>query len=103
MADIERIKIIDLDVPFEDKKQNIRYENCPCERRRCLRLSSFMRNRRKKSSLAAMRLLIALTAGGIPESVLQQMDFIDYRKCEVYLLGFLTWTASRSGSNAPQM
>ncbi|GJL37772.1 hypothetical protein TUM17576_45920 [Enterobacter hormaechei] len=103
MAEIERIKIIELDVPFEDKKQNIRYESLSLRAPTLSQAEQFYEKQAEKSSLAAMRLLIALTAGGIPESVLQQMDFIDYRKCEVYLLGFLTWSASRSGSNAQQM
>ena len=43
-----------------------------------------------RTSLAAMRLLIALVSG-TRESVLQPMDFLDFRKCEEYLLSFLTW------------
>lgn len=102
MADIERVKEIKLDVPFEDKAQNIRYESLTLRAPTLSQAEQFYEKQAAKSSLSAMRLLIALTAGGIPESVLQQMDFIDYRECEDFLMGFLTWSASPGGKNAPQ-
>lgn len=102
MAEIERVKEIKLDVPFEDKVQNIRYESLTLRAPTLSQAEQFYEKQAAKSSLAAMRLLIALTAGGIPESVLQQMDFIDYRECEDFLMGFLTWSASPGGRSAPQ-
>ena len=50
----------------------------------------FYEKQSSSTSLAAMRLLISLVSD-TRESVLQPMDFIDFRKCEVYLLSFLTW------------
>jgi hypothetical protein len=102
MAEIERVKEIRLDVPFEDKAQNIRYESLTLRAPTLSQAEQFYEKQAAKSSLAAMRLLIALTAGGIPESVLQHLDFIDYRKCEDFLLGFLTWSASPGGKSGPQ-
>lgn len=102
MAEIERVKTIQLDVPFEDKTQNIRYESLTLRAPTLSQAEQFYEKQAAKSSLAAMRLLIALTAGGIPESVLQNMDFVDYRQCEDFLLGFLTWSASPGGKSGPQ-
>lgn len=102
MAEIERVKNIPLDVPFEDKAQKILYESLTLRAPTLSQAEQFYETQAAKSSLAAMRLLIALTAGGIPESVLQQMDFIDYRKCEDFLMGFLTWSASPGGRSGQQ-
>lgn len=102
MAEIERSKEIPLDVPFEDEKQKIRYESLTLRAPTLSQAEQFYEKQAAKSSLAGMRLLIALTSGGIPESVLQKMDFIDYRKCEDFLMGFLTWRSSPSGKNEPQ-
>ena len=90
MAEIERIKIIELDVPFEDKKQNIRYESLSLRAPTLSQAEQFYEKQAASTSLAAMRLLIALVSG-TRESVLQPMDFLDFRKCEEYLLSFLTW------------
>lgn len=103
MAVIERVQEIKLDVPFEDKKQNILYESLTLRAPTLSQAEQFYEKQSSaKSSLAAMRLLISLSAGGIPESVLQQMDFVDFRKCEDFLMGFLAWSASPGGKNAPQ-
>lgn len=102
MAEIERLKEIPMDVPFEDTAQKILYESLTLRAPTLSQAEQFYEKQAAKSSLAAMRLLIALTSGGIPETVLQKMDFIDYRKCEDYLLGFLTWRSSPSGKNEPQ-
>ena len=90
MAEIERIKIIELDVPFEDKKQSIRYESLSLRAPTLSQAEQFYEKQAASTSLAAMRLLIALVSG-TRESVLQPMDFLDFRKCEEYLLSFLTW------------
>lgn len=103
MAEIERVKEIKLDVPFEDKAQNIRYESLTLRAPTLSQAEQFYEKQSAaKSSLAAMRLLISLSAGGIPESVLQQMDYVDYRQCEDFLMGFLTWSASPGGKSGPQ-
>ncbi|KEA54677.1 hypothetical protein DT73_00495 [Mangrovibacter sp. MFB070] len=102
MAEIERVKEIPLDVPFEDATQNIRYESLTLRAPTLSQAEQFYEKQVAKTSLAAMRLLIALTSGGIPESVLQKMDFIDFRKCEDFLMGFLTWRSSPSGKSEPQ-
>ncbi|CTT03082.1 TPA: phage tail assembly protein [Escherichia coli] len=90
MAEIERVKIILLAVPLEDAPQKTRYEQLELKAPTLSQAEQFYEKQAASTSLAAMRLLIALVSG-TRESVLQPMDFIDFRKCEEYLLGFLTW------------
>ncbi|EFE7939895.1 phage tail assembly protein [Escherichia coli] len=90
MAEIERVKIISLAVPLEDAPQKTRYEQLELKAPTLSQAEQFYEKQAASTSLAAMRLLIALVSG-TRESVLQPMDFIDFRKCEEYLLGFLTW------------
>ncbi|WPU25002.1 phage tail assembly protein [Cedecea neteri] len=102
MAEIERTKQFALDVPFEDTAQRITYDTLMLRAPTLSQAEQFYEKQSATNSLAAMRLLISLTAGGIPESVLSKMDFLDFRKCEEYLLTFLTWSASASGRSGPQ-
>ncbi|MCP1629617.1 hypothetical protein J2T25_002568 [Citrobacter amalonaticus] len=90
MAEIERVKIIPLAVPLEDQAEKTRYEQLELKAPTLSQAEQFYEKQAASTSLAAMRLLIALVSG-TRESVLQPMDFIDFRKCEEYLLGFLTW------------
>ena len=90
MAEIERVKIISLAVPLEDAPRKTRYEQLELKAPTLSQAEQFYEKQAASTSLAAMRLLIALVSG-TRESVLQPMDFIDFRKCEEYLLGFLTW------------
>lgn len=90
MAELERAKIIPLTVRLEDKAENITYESLELKAPTLRQAEQFYEKQASSTPLAAMRLLIALVSG-TRESILQPMDFLDYRKCEEYLLGFLTW------------
>ncbi|MCE2001481.1 phage tail assembly protein [Enterobacter asburiae] len=90
MADIERVKVIALAVPLMDEAQKTRYERLELKAPTLSQAEQFYEKQASSTSLAAMRLLIALVSG-TRESVLQPMDFLDFRKCEEYLLSFLTW------------
>ncbi|WP_073381743.1 phage tail assembly protein [Edwardsiella piscicida] len=90
MAEIERVRTIELAVPLEDAMQKTRYEQLELRAPTLSQAEQFYEKQAASTSLAAMRLLIALVSG-TRESVLQPMDFIDFRKCEEYLLSFLTW------------
>jgi hypothetical protein len=48
--------------------------------------------------MAAMKLLIALNAG-VTEKALGAMAFTDYRKCEDFLMSFLTFDPSTDGNS----
>ncbi len=90
MAEIERVKTIQLTTPLEDLTQKISYTQLELKAPTLSQAEQFYEKQTSSTSLAAMRLLIALVTG-TRESVLQPMDFIDFRKCEEYLLSFLTW------------
>ncbi|XTZ39576.1 phage tail assembly protein [Salmonella enterica] len=90
MAEIERTKVIILAVPLTDEAKKTRYEQLELKAPTLSQAEQFYEKQASSSSLAAMRLLIALVAD-TRESVLAPMDFIDFRKCEEYLLSFLTW------------
>lgn len=90
MAEIERVKTIQLTAPLEDLTQKISYTQLDLKAPTLSQAEQFYEKQTSSTSLAAMRLLIALVTG-TRESVLQPMDFIDFRKCEEYLLSFLTW------------
>ncbi|HGM5452830.1 TPA: phage tail assembly protein [Serratia marcescens] len=61
-------------------------------------VEQFYELQRAKNSMAAMKLLIALNAQ-VTEKALGPMAFTDYRKCEDYLMSFLTYDPSADGSN----
>ena len=90
MAELERVKIIPLIKPLEDTTKKITYPELELKAPTLSQAEQFYEKQAASTSLAAMRLLIALVTD-TRESVLQPMDFIDFRKCEEYLLSFLTW------------
>ena len=92
MAELERVKIIPLVKPLEDTTKKMTYPELELKAPTLSQAEQFYEKQASTSSLAAMRLLIALVTD-TRESVLQPMDFIDFRKCEEYLLSFLTWKA----------
>ena len=92
MAELERVKIIHLVKPLEDTTKKTTYPELELKAPTLSQAEQFYEKQAASTSLAAMRLLIALVTD-TRESVLQPMDFIDFRKCEEYLLSFLTWKA----------
>ncbi|HGK7505387.1 MULTISPECIES: phage tail assembly protein [Enterobacteriaceae] len=92
MAELERVKIIPLVKPLEDTTKKMTYPELELKAPTLSQAEQFYEKQAASTSLAAMRLLIAIVTD-TRESVLQPMDFIDFRKCEEYLLSFLTWKA----------
>ncbi|HDG1698196.1 TPA: phage tail assembly protein [Kluyvera ascorbata] len=90
MAELERVKIIPLIKPLEDTTKKMTYPELELKAPTLSQAEQFYEKQAASTSLAAMRLLIALVTD-TRESVLAPMDFIDFRKCEEYLLSFLTW------------
>lgn len=90
MAELERVKIIPLVKPLEDTTKKMTYPELELKAPTLSQAEQFYEKQAASTSLAAMRLLIALVTD-TRESVLQPMDFLDFRKCEEYLLSFLTW------------
>lgn len=102
MAEIERLKVIPLDIPLEDERLKARFEQLTLKAPTLAQAEQFYTRQASTNSLSAMRLMIALVSEeSITETTLQKMDFIDFRRCEVYLLGFLTWTSSPTGKTEP--
>lgn len=90
MAEIERIKIIPLVVMLKDESLKTSYQSLELKAPALSQAEQFYEKQGNSNSLAAMRLLISLVSG-VREATLANMDFLDFRKCEEYLLGFLTW------------
>lgn len=90
MAELERNKIVELTYPIEDKEQKTSYEKLELKAPNLRQAEQFYEKQQALNSLAAMRLLISLVSG-VRENALQAMDYVDFRKCEDYLTGFLTW------------
>lgn len=102
MAEIERLKVIPLDIPLEDERLKARFEQLTLKAPTLAQAEQFYTRQASTNSLSAMRLMIALVSEeSITETTLQKMDFIDFRRCEVYLLGFLTWKSSPTGKTEP--
>lgn len=87
---LEKTTVIPLSKVLEDKAQKTAWEQIELREPALLEVEQFYDKEAKSSPLAAMRLLISLVSG-IPESVLGRMAFTDYRACEGYLVGFLTY------------
>jgi hypothetical protein len=90
MAELERTKTITLIAPLEGAEKNVTYESLQLKAPALVQVEQFYERQATQTSLSAMRLLICLVTG-VPEGQLQKMDYIDFKKCEEYLLGFLTW------------
>lgn len=54
----------------------------------------FYKERDKNGVLSGMALLICLVSG-VPVPALKKLKFRDYKKCEVWLTNFLTWTPEK--------
>ncbi|TDQ26731.1 hypothetical protein EDF75_0782 [Raoultella sp. BIGb0149] len=90
MAELERTKIIALIKPLEDIVQKSRYDQLELKAPTLSQVEQFYEKQESSTSIAAMRLLIALVTD-TRESVLAPMDYIDFCQCKEYLLGFLNW------------
>ncbi|MBK0004381.1 phage tail assembly protein [Erwinia sp. S38] len=96
MAVLEQTKSIPLSKPLE--LANVRYEQIDLKEPVLSEVEQFYELQRSKNGMAAMKLLIALNSG-LTEKVLGGLAYTDYRKCEDYLMGFLTFNPSETGKD----
>ncbi|HGM7154179.1 TPA: phage tail assembly protein [Serratia marcescens] len=96
MAVLDKTKTIVLSKALE--MANIRYESIELKEPALAEVEQFYETQRSKNGMAAMKLLLALNSG-ITEKVLSGMAYTDYKKCEDYLMSFLTFDPSADGSN----
>lgn len=96
MAVLDKTKTIVLSKPLE--MANVRYEQIDLKEPALAEVEQFYEMQRAKNSMAAMKLLIALNSS-ITEKALGSMAFTDYRKCEDYLMSFLTFDPSTDGNS----
>lgn len=74
------------------------YEQLDLKEPALAEVEQFYDVQRAKNSMAAMKLLIALNSG-VTEKALGAMAFTDYRKCEDFLMSFLTFNPSTDGNS----
>lgn len=95
---LEKSKTIPLSKKLEMANGTIIYESLDLKEPVLDQVEQFYECQRNKNSMAAMKLLIALVSS-VPEKVLGTMDFTDYKECEDYLMGFLTYKSLTGGNN----
>lgn len=84
--------------PLEDESRNIRYETITLTEPVLMQVEQFYDMQKKSNALAAMRLLVSLVSG-VPESIIRRLPYTEFRRCEEYMTGFLTWNPSGGGGN----
>ncbi|MBL5827650.1 phage tail assembly protein [Serratia fonticola] len=100
---LEKSKIIVLSKPIEVSGGKLRYEQIELKEPVLIQVEQFYERQSTKNGMSAMKLLIALTSDGVPEAAISHMDFTDYKECEAYLMGFLTFDPSNTGKEQPPM
>ncbi|OKP27662.1 phage tail assembly protein [Serratia fonticola] len=95
---LEKTKNITLSKKLEMAGGVMVYESLDLKEPVLAQVEQFYECQRNKNSMAAMKLLIALVSS-VPETVLGNMDFTDYKKCEDYLMSFLTYVPSMGGNS----
>ncbi|CAI1642635.1 phage tail assembly protein [Serratia proteamaculans] len=96
MAELDKTKTIPLSKALE--MGNVRYEQIDLKEPALAEVEQFYEQQKNKNSMAAMKLLIALNSS-ISEKVLGGMAFTDYRKCEDFMMSFLTFDPSTDGNS----
>ncbi|AXC64891.1 TPA: phage tail assembly protein [Salmonella enterica subsp. enterica serovar Newport] len=87
---------ITLRKPLEDESRNIRYETITLTEPVLMQVEQFYDMQKKSNTLVAMRLLVSLVSG-VPESIIRRLPYTEFRRCEEYMTGFLTWSPSGNG------
>ncbi len=96
---LEKTKTITLGTPIESNDGKIRYDELTLKEPVLMQVEQFYEVQgRSQSSLPAMRLLISLVST-VPESEIKKMAITDFNLCRDYLLDFLTFNRSSSGSS----
>ncbi|UAN61538.1 phage tail assembly protein [Serratia sp. JSRIV006] len=95
---LEEAKTITLKKPLETAGGKLVYSELELKEPVLVQAEQFYERREQKGALNAMRLLISLVSG-VPEGPLANMHFTDYKRCEVYMLGFLSFDPSKDGSS----
>lgn len=91
-------EVIELSSTITDDKTKTSYERVELREPLLLQVEQFYAVSKKDGGLAGMRTLVALV-GNIPEQVVKNMAYGDFKKCQGYLLTFLDDTPSKNGGN----
>ncbi|WP_337049770.1 phage tail assembly protein [Serratia fonticola] len=87
---------------FLGADSKISYETIELKEPTLDQVDIFYRERDKNNVLSGMGLLISLVSG-VPLPAVKRIGFRDYKKCEVWLTRFLTWTPEKkNGEESPQ-
>lgn len=96
---LEKVKIITLGTAIESNDGKIRYEQLTLKEPVLIQVEQFYEvQNRSNSSLPAMRLLISLVSG-VAESEIKKMAITDFNICRDYLMDFLSFRRSSTGSS----
>lgn len=95
MTDIYELpdkETITLSQPVSVGKEHMEYHEITLKEPTLDEVDNFYQEREKhKSALAGMGLLISLVSG-VPRPAVRKLSYRDYKRCEVWLTRFLTWT-----------
>jgi hypothetical protein len=91
MPELERSKTITLVKPISDNSGKQTWEAIDLSEPTLLQVQQFYDEQAKAGALSAMGLLIALLSA-VPREVIKKMAFTDYKTCETYLMGFLSYS-----------
>jgi len=95
MTDIYELpdkETITLSQPVSVGKEHMEFHEITLKEPTLDEVDNFYQEREKhKSALAGMGLLISLVSG-VPRPAVRKLSYRDYKRCEVWLTRFLTWT-----------
>ncbi|ANI28911.1 hypothetical protein PL78_03520 [Yersinia entomophaga] len=91
MSELERSKTITLVKPISYEANKTTYETIELGEPVLIQVQQFYDEQAKSGALSAMGLLISLVSS-VPREAIKKMAFTDYKACEVYMMGFLTYS-----------
>lgn len=83
--------------PVSLGKEHPEYQDITLKEPSLDQADKFYQERERVSVLSGMGLLISLVSG-VPRPAVMKLKFRDYKRCEVWLSRFLTWTPEGSGT-----
>lgn|SRR5690606_13946703 len=102
MSDIYELpdeETIPLSNPVSLGKEHREYHEITLKEPSLDEVDRFYQEREKDNPLSGMGLLISLVSG-VPRPAVRKLKYRDYKRCEVWLTRFLTWTPPmESGQN----
>ncbi|MEI7174841.1 phage tail assembly protein [Pectobacterium carotovorum] len=91
-------EVISLKSKITDDKTKTSYEQVELREPLLVQVEQFYAVSKNAGGLAGMRTLVSLV-GNIPEQVVKNMAYSDFKKCQEYLIGFLDDTTSPNGES----